>query len=109
MTATNSSPMLMMSPKSAVKQKFGATAHIDSALKQFRSNNKLSSAGNDIVSPNSQNENGLIIASNGPITPTPNRFTNALLNGGNLISEFDPMSGEKDYKLRQLMVDNFMP
>ena len=51
----------------------------------------------DVMSPqkqDSQQENGLIITSNGPTTPTP--FRNAFLPGGYvLVSEFDPQSANK--------------
>jgi hypothetical protein len=85
-------------------------------LKQFRSQQsqkKFESAGNqDVISPqkqDSQQENGLIITSNGPTTPTPNRFANVFAPVGNiLVSEFDPMSANK-YELRQTLADNFMP
>lgn len=78
-------------------------------LKSFRG--EINSAQKQMKSPNglartdSQQENGLILGSMGNgNTPTPHKF-----NGGMnpLISEFDPMSGQKDHHQRPLM-DNYL-
>jgi len=78
------------------------SANKNSAIKQIRSlrGGEINSAQKNMKSPNalartdSQQENGIIMGSmGGGNTPTPHKF-----NGGlnPLISEFDPMSGQKD-------------
>jgi hypothetical protein len=50
----------------------------------------------------SQQENGLIMNSNGGNTPTPHKFG---AHGTNLISEFDPMSAQKN-EYRNTLAEN---
>lgn len=55
----------------------------------------------------SQQENGILLGSNGPTTPTPHKFNPAK---GAFISEFDPMTCQKPdpVQMRKALVDNFL-
>lgn len=59
---------------------------------------------NVLARTDSQQENGQIMGSVGGNTPTPHKFGTI---GGNMISEFDPLSAQKG-EYRNTLVDNYV-
>ena len=95
----------MFSPTAkAAQNKHSAIKQMKQTQGAFNSAQKTMKSPNALVRTDSQQENGLIMGSLGGNTPTPHKFGAV---GANMISEFDPMSGQKG-EYRNTLKDNYV-